>query len=225
MRDRAEPPVILTWEPVAARVSADGLLGYTTGPWTSRPKGKVPGETHYGHYFSVWARQPGGVWKVALDIGTGHDQPGPQAPLALQEDTPVKTASGECPFSRQEAIDTILILETELGNPAELLRRQNLWSALVSDEIRFHRPDKLPFTGGEVVAASLALLIKSISWSPLVVRASESGDFAYTYGSYSFRPGEAEGHPLKEDGFYAHVWVWDPHRGWQLSAIVHSPAG
>src|SRR4051812_25322054 len=37
---RKENPALLSWAPNYADISANGLLGYTTGNWEFRPKGK-----------------------------------------------------------------------------------------------------------------------------------------------------------------------------------------
>jgi nicotinamidase-related amidase/type 1 glutamine amidotransferase/ketosteroid isomerase-like protein len=63
----------LAWEPVFADISAAGDLGYTTGPWSLRPtKGQQP--SRFGHYVSVWKKQPDGTLKVVLDVGISHPQ-------------------------------------------------------------------------------------------------------------------------------------------------------
>ena len=55
----------MTWEPVKAEVARSGELGYSWGNW----KFVKTDTTFYGNYFTVWKRQKGGKWKVALDGG------------------------------------------------------------------------------------------------------------------------------------------------------------
>jgi ketosteroid isomerase-like protein len=71
---RGSVATTLMWEPACAEVSAAGDLGYTTGPWESRPNDPQR-PTGYGHYVSVWQKQAGGSWRVAVDIGVAHAQP------------------------------------------------------------------------------------------------------------------------------------------------------
>ena len=52
----------VTWEPAGSGASAAGDLGYVYGT-ASR---KAPQES--GIYMRVWQRQPGGSWKLALDV-------------------------------------------------------------------------------------------------------------------------------------------------------------
>jgi len=71
-------PYVLRWTPRAARAAASGDLGYTWGTYefeTTDAQGK-PG-IHYGKYVTVWKRETGGPWRVALDIG--NPGPAPEA--------------------------------------------------------------------------------------------------------------------------------------------------
>lgn len=70
------PGFSLRWEPIDARASGD--LGYTYGVFKAsrtEPDGKRVAS--YGKYVTIWRRQRGGEWKVALDIG--NDSPAPAA--------------------------------------------------------------------------------------------------------------------------------------------------
>ncbi len=65
---------VLRWTPREAHVSASGDLGYTWGYYTVTPADSSP--PRHGKYVNVWKKQPGGLWKVVIDIGN----PGPAAP-------------------------------------------------------------------------------------------------------------------------------------------------
>lgn len=69
---RTSPRATLIWEPGFAEVAGSGDFGWTTGPWELRAGGQPFG---YGHFLSVWKRVGDGSWRVALDIGIGHQQP------------------------------------------------------------------------------------------------------------------------------------------------------
>ena len=60
----------LTWAPTGAGIAASGDLGYTYGTYEFRSKDKdgKPVVDH-GKYTTVWKKQKGGTWKVALDMG------------------------------------------------------------------------------------------------------------------------------------------------------------
>ena len=63
----------LEWAPAMAEVAASGDLGYTSGPWRFIAKGAVK-PTAFGHYLTVWKKQPDGHWKVLVDLGIRHGQ-------------------------------------------------------------------------------------------------------------------------------------------------------
>jgi len=65
----------LTWEPVEARVSRSGDLGYTIGRYQSRAMGPDGQEiVATGSYVSIWRLQEDGSWKVELDIGNPDER-------------------------------------------------------------------------------------------------------------------------------------------------------
>ncbi|SHI84150.1 YybH family protein [Lutispora thermophila] len=64
------PEFSLRWEPIDAKVSEDGSLGYTYGKYVRRyldDKGDEVLAT--GKYTTVWQKQRDGSWKIVLDIG------------------------------------------------------------------------------------------------------------------------------------------------------------
>lgn len=83
------PPSVglLSWEPVWADISADGSVGYTTGPWDFRPKGKDGDPIAFGEYVTIWKKQKDGNFKAILDIGISHGKPeGPSPELRFPVD-------------------------------------------------------------------------------------------------------------------------------------------
>ncbi|MBI1795891.1 MAG: nuclear transport factor 2 family protein [Candidatus Eisenbacteria bacterium] len=68
------PQSVLAWEPAFAEVSGAGDLGWTTGPWQFAGR-RAQEPTAFGHFVSVWRRQGDGSWRVAVDLGVGHDKP------------------------------------------------------------------------------------------------------------------------------------------------------
>ena len=67
--------VAITWEPLRANVSRAGDLGYTFGGY-QLTRETEEGETtiEQGSYVTIWRKEPGGDWKVVVDIGNA-DQP------------------------------------------------------------------------------------------------------------------------------------------------------
>jgi len=59
---------ILTWEPVFAKVSASGDMGYTYGTYEVTDK-STDSLTSEGTYSTIWQKKSDGKWKALLDTG------------------------------------------------------------------------------------------------------------------------------------------------------------
>ncbi|MGH9580966.1 MAG: YybH family protein, partial [Terriglobales bacterium] len=60
-------PGRLSWKAEAGDVSSSSDLGYTYGSAQFQP-GEAGAPAHAGYYLRVWRREPGGAWRVALDL-------------------------------------------------------------------------------------------------------------------------------------------------------------
>src|SRR5438270_3675283 len=92
---RKDFPGILIWQPSFAAAARAADLAYTTGPWELKKKDEEI-SLAYGHYVTVWKKQPGETWRIVLDVGIDHAQP-IDSPLPLQILPPDPTA-GERPL-------------------------------------------------------------------------------------------------------------------------------
>jgi hypothetical protein len=72
---RPAPPIVLDWRPVYTEVAASGEMGLSTGPWRITSKAKPEAPPAFGQFVSVWKREPGKPWKVAVDLGISHTEP------------------------------------------------------------------------------------------------------------------------------------------------------
>ena len=73
--ERGESAGLLLWKPIFADISSNGVLGYTTGPWSFSPKREEKNPTSFGDYITIWQKQPDGNFKFVLDIGISHAKP------------------------------------------------------------------------------------------------------------------------------------------------------
>lgn len=67
LRNRADPPVPLAWQPYQVWSSCDGSLMVTTGAWQRADK--------HGWFTTVWKRQPDGSYKWVFDHGDETKDP------------------------------------------------------------------------------------------------------------------------------------------------------
>lgn len=203
------PPVLLEWGPEMAEVSADGTMGWTTGPSLFTDKtGKRP--PHHGYYFSVWKKQPDGQFKVVIDIGTDAPSPTPIPTVARAVGGDGKAGSKEVTtFADVKARDEAFCKAAERG-------AKKAYAAALAPDARMHLDGTLPAVGHEATRAALAKLDGVMTCAP------QGGDAAaglgYVYGSWERRA--KAGGDVVDQGFYARVWR--QQKGWHIAADVRT---
>jgi len=218
LRDAADWSVNIQWRPVAAAVSGAGDMGYTTGPSEYR---RSPTDTPvgFGHYTSVWQRQPDGRFLVRIDIGIDHPAPVIRVPDWAPPTTPPPGAPALDPAEHSAVVRELQEIDTRLGASSHGGAPLALTAAL-ADDARWHRGGKLPVVGhAEVLAASEASG-DVIGWAPAETVVAASGDFGYAYGRgrWSHTGGS-------EQGDLVYVNIWQKREGvWRLLVHVSHPA-
>ena len=133
----------LQWYPSYAVVSSTGDMGLSTGPWVYWDKGKPAA---FGHFVSIWRKQPDGSWRNALDVGVDHDELRP-APTRLEVDAPSDHAVSTSPSVRTDRSSDIRAAE---GQFAQLARASGYAAAteqLANAGVRVYRDGHPPMTG------------------------------------------------------------------------------
>src|SRR5258706_1899680 len=135
---QAAPPIVLDWRPQHTEVAASGELGLSTGPWKIASKVKPETPPSFGQFVSVWRREAGGPWKVAVDLGIAH----PQSALW---DTPPSTAApsgGAASASRGiEAAELDFVSDAHAQGP------RSAYAKHASERMRFYRSGVPPAIG------------------------------------------------------------------------------
>lgn len=206
----------LRWEPAFAEVAASEDLGWTTGPWNWRKAASDAQAAAYGHFVSVWKRQPDGSWKVLLDLGISHSAP-PAASLVLAPSTQGRPLAAPDLGSARTAL---LEAERHFQKQAATQGQAAAYGGLGTEDLRTYREGLLPARSRK---ASLALL----AFGEVFQRAelegsglSAAGDLGYTYGLAHFKDGLAQD-PLP----FSFVRIWRRVAGsWQIAADIQIPA-
>ena len=134
---RATSPSLLSWAPNFADMSSNGILGYTTGNWEYRAKGKDDAPTAFGDFITLWLRQPDGKYKWVVDIGVSHDKP---EKYSTDWVTRVAATDKNGSEPTREAM-------TEFYQMAEKQGLTKAYKEFAADDIRSYREGKLPFIG------------------------------------------------------------------------------
>jgi ketosteroid isomerase-like protein len=176
-------------------MAASGDLGFTTGPWEAKADIKDEKPQGYGHFVTVWKKQPDGSWKFVVDLGISHPQSGGPQTLWTPADTNKKETFK--PVAAASAIKSLLVRDQAYEVAA---MRQGLSKAFVeyaSPDVRLYRANNLPFIGREASSAALAKTTGQIKWSSIGGDVSQAGDLGYTHGTYE---------AANERGSYVRIW-------------------
>lgn len=194
----ADPKAIeLAWHPVVAGVARSGALGFTSGPFRlSDTTGRRPAVD--GVYFSVWRRDGGGAWKVAIDAGIRT--PIAVADDALKPDPIVGAASGPARDGSLAAADA-----RASGAPAS-------FEESLAADARWHVDGRAPVIGKRAIARARGTEARDARFVTLGSEAAASGDLGYTYGRR-----ESDGAPA---GHYVHLWTREGDGDWRLVVAV-----
>ncbi len=190
---RAQSKGLLSWAPNYADVSTNGVMGYTTGNWEYRPKGKDDTPVAFGEFITVWLRQPDGKYKFVVDIGVGHEKP-----VKYSNDWVTTKDKSTAPNTKNaSAADAA-------SGFYEIASGQNLnaaYKAYAADNIRLYRENKMPAVGKKdalKLASSEKGAIKLAKKSTFF----GSANLAYTTSTY-MRTGNGQ---VMEKGNYLQVW-------------------
>ena len=185
----------LQWYPSYAVVASTGDVGLSTGPWVYSNEGKP---VAYGHFVSIWRKQPDGMWRNALDVGVNHDELKP-APEKLKVAAPTGHADSRAAAPSDRSAD-IRAAEAQFAQLASASGYAAAAEQLASAELRVYRDGHAPASGTE--EATTLLKSKDVTGAPKVDYASGSGDFGYAYGMIAKNQ-------------YLHVWQ-QKNGKWQL---------
>lgn len=211
---RPDSKNVLLWGPDEVGASADGTLGFSSGPYLSRPTDAKPDEPgKHGRFLSLWKRQSDGQWRVALDFGAPGGRRA-EIPSAASEVT-VRFAGFATPRpveSRREAVST----------------QAGFFKALEAGDVRavrgqLHEQFRVAWNGTDGFVAGARLV--DADWAALAPKGSrfetgaeisaESGDLACSHGRI-----------LQGDRVLGHwlaIWVRDPASDqWQLLRLVRN---
>ena len=193
---------LLAWQPSFAGMAASGDMGYTTGPWESKADRKDPKPSGYGHFVTVWKKQPDGSWKWVVDIGISHPQSG--GPQTLWHPTE-KTTETKAPATVEtaSAVKSLVDRDRILSVASLDQGLSKAFVAYASPDVRLYRAGNLPFIGREASAAALANLKGQFKSQPIGGDVSRAGDLGYTHGTYDVIDADQK---VIERGSYVRIW-------------------
>lgn len=210
-----ELPGTLDWLPDRAQISADGDLGFASGPWIFEPR-DPEGRRVEGRYVTVWRKGATG-WRVIFDGGFGRKLAG--AWEARSKDP----AMGPFACERGPAMPPgeLQLLDLAIsGIQGGETHQQRVLAHLDADAWLFHGPSVEGAGESAAREAALAALPATLQYWPMGAGIATSGDLGYSYGLSAPDPGTSA------NASYVHIWC---RRGddWRLALQLRSnlPAG
>lgn len=200
-RQPEDPPNrSLNWWPVWAGIARSGDLGFTTGPFT------VGGDKAFGHYFTVWEKQPDGAWRWIFDGGPPNAAKSPLGPDTQPVFLPAATAvAGTAAPAWAEVGD----LEADLA-AAAATDAKGAYLKYLTPDARVMGSREQPAVGPDAIDAELGRRPAAMDFMPLGGKASSAGDLVFTYG-------EAHWTEHGEAGLGHYVRIWQNRlAAWRL---------
>jgi ketosteroid isomerase-like protein len=204
----------LTWEPRTGEIATSGELGWLTGPSTSINRAAPDPKPRYGNYLSVWRRQPGGGWRVIIDVGIGVPEPAAFAPgfTRFEFDRLYRGADSK-EATRPPLLQADRDLNARIGSEgsAAAFRRA------LAPRARLHRGGHAPAVGSDAATLWLEQQTPKMRATTGAADCARSADLGYSYGRY-----EVQGEPV-ESGAYLRVWQREASGTWRIVADVSQP--
>jgi ketosteroid isomerase-like protein len=199
----------LVWAPNFADISSNGILGYTTGNWEYRAKGRDDQPSAFGNFVTVWLRQPSGQYRWVVDIGVDHEKPAKYS----EEFTAPTTVSNGNPRSISAADSANRFFEAVYKQGI-----QKAYASFADDNIRFYRENEMPGLGKKDLISRVKK-DKGTFTIPKRMVFFESDDIAYVTNTYSYTAGS--GDPIT--GNFLQIWKFTGGE-WKIVLDLFKPS-
>lgn len=216
----ADSPTLLTWEPAYAEVSPAGDLGYTTGPYQAGNRNNAAAAPRFGHYVSLWQKQPNGLWRVVLDIGIRHPQPGFK-PLEVMIKKDARRPRRLVRVDRLRELNLLLKIEAEFSTKAAAEGTLAAYLAFADEDIRIYRDGSLPTAGAGSLRQEFSDRPGSQTWAPVDGDVSRYGALGFIFGTAEARGGAAQ--ELAAASSYLRIWRKNPEGLWKIALDLAIP--
>jgi hypothetical protein len=206
-------PGTLLASPKFARISANGDLAFTAGPYTYQ-NGKSDDDKVYGDYVSVWRADVEGKFKLLINLGIQHPEMEQEETTDFKDPDPTKrVAPSKDPFNGR----SIIIGTDKIFNHELTVSAMATYQEFMSPEGRYYFPGFDPITGSDKIMKFIGNEGINISAETINVGRSTSNDLAYSYGRARIKKGE-----IVSNYNYVRIWEIDKNHKWNVLLEVFS---
>jgi len=206
-------PGSLTWKPNFARISANGDLAFTAGPYTYQ-NGKADSDKVYGDYVSIWRADGDNKLKLLMDLGIQHPEAEQAAVSDFTEpDSSKLIAPSKDPFNGKN----VILATDKLFNHSLTISALASYKEFLSPEGRYYFPGFEAIVGQDKIMKFIDNEAISISAETINAGRSTSNDLAYSYGTARITKGN-----IVSNYNYVRVWEIDKDHKWDILLEVFS---
>jgi hypothetical protein len=206
-------PGTLTRKANFARISANGDLGFTAGPYVYQ-NGKDDSDKVFGDYVSIWRTDAGDKFQLLLDLGIQHPEAEQEAISDFQEpdSSKVITPSAD-PFNGK----SVILATDKIFNHSLTISALASYKEFLCPEGRYYFPGFEPIIGQDKIMKFVENEAISISAETINAGRSTSNDLAYSYGHARIKKGDVE-----SSFNYVRIWQIDKDHKWDILLEVFS---
>lgn len=173
----------LIWRPVYADISSSGDLGLSTGPYEVKNR-KGEESISFGHFVSIWEKQPSNEWRNVLDIGISHEYSDsyPEDCEYPKELEKIKKCSNLPSFNKNNFWEELFKREENFINEINSNGLIKTFEKFSDKKVKLYRNNYLPVTGIHQAIKLLKSTKNKITSKTEGGKTSANGDFGFTYG-------------------------------------------
>ena len=200
-------PGYLIWEPKFARISANGDLAFSAGPYTYQNH-KADSDKVFGDYVSVWRTDLDGNLKLLIDLGIQHPEPEQEEVADFAEpDSSKLSAPSKDLFNGKN----VILATDKTFNHALTISTEASYKEFLSPEGRYYFPGFDPILGQDQVMKFVDNEAITISAETIDAGRSTSNDLAYSYGTARITKGT-----VVSNYNYVRIWEIDKDHKWDI---------
>jgi hypothetical protein len=203
----------LVSHPNFARISANGDLAFTAGPYIYQ-NGNNDTDKVFGDYVSIWRADADNKLKLLINLGIQHPEAEQEALTDFKSSDSVKhTALSKDPFAGKK----IIMATDNLFNHSLSISTLAAYKEFLSPEGRYYFPGFEPLTGQDKIMKFIDNEAISITAETTNAGRATSNDLAYSYGKARIKKGN-----IVSNFNYVRVWEIDASHKWDILLEVFS---
>ncbi len=205
-------PGNLSWVPKFARISANGDLAFTAGPYMYQ-NGTNEDDKVYGDYVSIWRADADNKLKLLVDLGIQHPEAEQPVLTDFKDPAPAKAQTSKDPFMGR----SIIVNTDKTFNHTLDISTLGTYKEFFNAEGRFYFPGFQPMTGVDKTMKFLNNEGISITAETTNAGRSTSGDLAFSYGRARIKKGN-----IVSNYNYVRIWQPDANHRWNIVLEIFS---